>query len=521
MLRWANREKDKVKVKVKAKVKRTSMLSLLAICLLCMVVFIGCDKESGKTADKEISGDSATVLYTSSDKLEPSERKISYLMPNNLKKESIAVDEKNQMVNYDVFSGFENTEVETKVNARVQQVIALVEQKINPATIVPYRGIRQVVTPDSKVTQSIISAYAGLNHNHILSIQAYANASYTKSERTQTEAFVSVIEVANLDLNTGDEIPLKSIFIDTYDYERAINDYILNMIGECDAEDEYPSVPNGPYFNLVKPFDGIDENQKYSLDTYGLNLYFDETDDRFLSNYGPVHIHMPWGYFGNHIAIDSRFMLPNQHLFEDNTIKKELVSWNENDSNVETYIEGKFEGGTYAISVLKKLGVSSEAFDAYVKETEALIQNYTMEDQNKEDANENSVFVMMSTTQIGKYEIFSRMIWLNENGESRTHDTFQTYELSKNSRKKIALEDLFIADFNYLDIVVDEITIEQSRRKFTREDVTSIMDQLEFQIALDGIRFYLPSLNPEIYPENINVLIPYERFGFDHLKVFD
>jgi len=76
---------------------------------------------------------------------------------------------------------------------------------------------------------------------------------------------MTVRRAYNIDQSTGQELALKDLFIDNYDYANIIDEEIGRRI----AADE-----SGMYFEDPNGFNGISENQNYYLQNGNLVIYF-------------------------------------------------------------------------------------------------------------------------------------------------------------------------------------------------------------------------------------------------------
>ena len=519
----------------------------VSLILMIMIVGVGCEnahKADEHTLDVQLptfERDSHAYVESSEMNVEPSPREIKWLICNPLDKEIIEKIESmdtlenespsenssyssaNDHLSYPVYSGLRDKAVEARVNQSIEAAIEAVKADLEPNTILNYRGIRKIIKPETTMLSRYIYASEGFNHNHILGIAIQASATYDAVMKEMTDAYVSTVRVFNFDLNTGQQIPLSSIFVDHYDYSKVINQYIQNRLSENGAEDENSGRFWGAYY-LVKPFDGISENQMFSMDINGLTLYFTEVDDRFISDFSTIQIQIPWSMFENHLAFDSRFMLDKAPLFENTDANREFVTYRQTTFYSENYQECEFQNRKYSFVEVFKPDIPNETYEKFVDQTKNTLHSLITEKTQDYD-----FYGMVSARKIGNFVNYCSEIYQSEGISSRVIREMELYKNEKSTEVKVTLADLFQPNSSYESILSEAIYQEirsgndashmrEIASKMTKESIQQGISDMEFELITTGIVFYIPIVQLNDY---WSVMIPFNRIGIEHLTIFD
>lgn len=539
MLRWRNKLRRGRRIQV--------AWIHLSLIFLMLLIGAGCErvqKPDEQTADVLFSTsepDSYIYVNPSEMNLEPNPRDIEWLICNPLDKKNIEEirtldttendapsksnedSSANDHLSYPVYSGLINKAVEEGINQSIYASIDEVKSDLDPKTLLNYRGIRKIIQPETTMLSRYIYVSEGFNHNHILSVAIYASATYDAVMKEMTDAYVSTVRILNFDLNTGQQIPLSSIFTDDYDYAKVIDQYIQNMLSENGAEDETSGRFWGAYY-LVKPFDGIRENQLFSMDINGLNLYFTETDDRFISDFSTIQIQIPWSVFEDHLAFDSRFMRDTTSLFENTDANREFVTYHQTANYSEDYQEFTDQNVKYSFVEVFKPETPSEVYSAFVEQTKNTLRSLITEKTRDYD-----MYGMVSTRKIGNYTNYCSEIYQSEGTSSRVIREIALYKNEKSTEVKLTLADLFKANSAYETLMTEAIYqdihsendpshLRDIASKMTKESIRQCLRTVEFELYTTGIVFYIPINEVNDY---WSVMIPFNKLGIEHLTIFD
>jgi len=446
--------------------------------------------------------------------------KIKWLVQNNLITEEQREENSKHTINYVKIAGLKDKKVEIKINDRIQTKVTEIEKALQPETIAPFRGVRTKIFEDSKLLSSSVFSYAAFNFNHILSVQFNGSGNYGADGSMyggENTIFLNVSDALNIDLNTGDEIALKDIFVDGYDYVSAINDYILAEVGnqngmeEFKANDDYMYFYNG--YQLVAPFDGISEEQPYLLDRHTLIVMFPPDDPRFISANFSVSFAIPLGYFGNNLAIDQRFYASETSLFDDAKTSMVLISWGNGKQNGGQWEEGIFDKGRYSINIFNSTDAFEDAFDAYVEDLRSYLKSLHAEGRD------NFVDAYVTKREIGGYVTFSKNWW---SVMSQVNGYYSEQVVYDEKGEKLALSDLFVSGYDYETTIREKIKAQYMQtNSLTEAELFQYYGQRQFSIEDMYLSFSFPA--PDMMKDygTIWASIEFDEFGIENLTIFE
>ena len=447
--------------------------------------------------------------------------KIKWLVRNNLLVEELREDNAKHTVNYVKISGLKDKNVEAKINEKIVKAVTELEKLLQPETIAPFRGVRMKIYKDSKLLNSSVFGYTAFNYNHILSIQIFGSGNYGADGSMyggENALYLNIRDSLNIDLNTGDEVALKDLFVDGYDYISAINDYVLSEIGNQNAMEEFNSEDDYMFFynpyQLVAPFDGICENQPFMLDRFMLMVMFSPDDPRFLTSNNSVSFAIPLGYFGKNLAIDQRFYADKADLFEESKLSKEFVSWGNGVYGGSKWEEGIFENGRYSLNINNNStdALGSE-FEAYVEALRSTLKNYRAEGRD------NFIDAHVSKRETGDFITFSKSWWAMISGVN----DYYTEELVFNvDGEKVGLSDLFVPGYDY-ETIIRERYKETYMGVFniTEDALFQYYDQRQFSLSDASLGFNIPA--PDVIEDQgiLWISIEFDEFGIENLTIFE
>ena len=255
---------------------------LLGIILSFTIALAGCTSTGNKPKDEK-SPPAIKTVYQHMGAATYAPVDINYVVENAL--EITYIDEtvdSNFQRGYFTISGLKDKAVEQKINADIKALYQQLIPYVTGEELVPYRGIRAVITPDRKLEHSYLAVAPYFNSNHVLSVVASAAGSYYDPENWHNNYF-SYIDCLNIDLNTGESFGLLDVFTNDVDGIAIVNDTIAKeinrrlLIRSVEHEDYYGT------FTLVAPFKGIDRDQKFFLGYEGINIVISLKFMEFLS----------------------------------------------------------------------------------------------------------------------------------------------------------------------------------------------------------------------------------------------
>lgn len=446
--------------------------------------------------------------------------KIKWLVQNNLITEEQREENSKHTINYVKIAGLKDKNVETKINDRIQSKVTEIEKALQPETIAPFRGVRTKIFEDSKLLNSSVYSFTAFNFNHILSVQFQGSGNYGADGSMyggENTIFLNISDAINIDLNTGDEIALKDIFVNGYDYVSAINDYIMKEIGnqngieEFKDNDDYMFYYNG--YQLVAPFDGISEEQPYGLARHTLIVMFPPDDPRFISANFSVSFAIPLGYFGDNLAIDQRFYASDTSLYDDAKTSMVLISWGNGQQGGGQWEEGSFDNGRYTINIYNNTDVFDERFDAYVEDLRSYLKSLHAEGRD------NFVDAYVTKREIGGFVTFSKNWWSVMSQVNGYYSEQVVYD--ENGDKK-ELSDLFVPGFDYETVIRERIKAQYMKtNNLTEAEFFQYYGQRQFSIEDMSLSFSFPA--PDMMKDygTIWASIEFDEFGIENLTIFE
>ena len=209
-----------------------------------------------------------------------------------------------------VFDFLKNVEINEKVANRIQQEAEALSSADPPKMSGGARFIENTPTESN----TYVSFPSGGIINDVLSVNVARWVSYGQDD------YYYEMHYINLDMNTGDDIPLSAVFTDGYDYVAAINAYLLSYIEKYDLANDDDSNFSSEYdmFYLIAPFKGIREDQQFCITSNGIILLLDFENKEFEIPNGPsAEIFISYETFGEHVAIFDRYLSENDLYTDD------------------------------------------------------------------------------------------------------------------------------------------------------------------------------------------------------------
>lgn len=487
-----------------SKIKRHHAVSCAILTIA--LVLTGCTESSTKTVDIREMPTREPFMYTAYSNPVDQAPEMPFFTPNNLiYTQSTEAELGFNMVEYSLISGLKDEAVESKINALIQDEVKKVKAQLEPETIAPYRGIRTVVDADTNITYRQIFMNAFFDNNNMISIRfsGSGNISGRQSDR------INVERTLNIDLNTGDRIPLSALFVDGFDYVTAINNAVKGIIDSQQSTEEISEYYFFRPFNLVKPFDGIDENQSYALSEYHLEIIFDILDPRFDSGFGPTMVSIGLNQFKDQLAIFNRYTTENHSLFIDETEKRKLWSWEESGVQ-EPFIEsGTYAGGNYHITIHNGLEKLETRMDEILKESREWINGL------KE---EGDVDFWITSSKIGPYMIvncYQYRFLANRSYQEQRSEIYDT------EGKRIEFGDLFVEGTPYETVIKEQIKRQcNENTTYDYEKVMANYDSAVFSLNASGVNIWIPLGYNDQYDEVFYGMIDFHEFGVRQFKMF-
>ena len=186
---------------------------------------------------------------------------------------------------YCIIKGLVDEEVQSSIN---QQIYDLYLKMCEQTELPGYRGIKTIQrlgeVKDIGIYPWNIS-YSG----NLLSVGIQKTWNYVVDEQWY---WIRDMEYLTFDMKTGGLVTLESLFGDNVDYLEVLNEQVKKQLPALVDENMGSYEHNGQFIweedQLIQiaPFEGVREDQPFSVDHQGINLYFDENDPEFDTNFG-------------------------------------------------------------------------------------------------------------------------------------------------------------------------------------------------------------------------------------------
>lgn len=431
-----------------------------------------------------------------------SERKFIYR--NNLNYEDSYTesneDSKTISKYYPKISGLINKAVEKKLN---DEIAATVDKSINAA-----ENYAASKSSDPEIQVSL-SSHIQYNYNNVIVIDYNYSVAYNDESLSKVKYFS---ESRGYDLNTGSIISLKDLFKRGTDYNKILNDCIYMEIIRSNFDN-----PDSEY--MTGPFQGIREDQNFSLNEYMLTIIMDEKNEEFNTKENPIDIDIPLTDIGEHLAIFDRYFDENENIYENERIKKLML-------NLQGYsiYDGIVEyEEKYIIHV--EMGRFEGIEDAETKKLldDAVSVIYDV-DGFRERANASSAKSYGSLyhnidffINSGGYISLYANSYKNEMDIVETHGEYVNFNLNNN--KIMTMSDLFVDGFDYKAAIL-ELT---RTNEYYRIPKDTFSEDAEIIIRENNFHFYENAFIANLYQDDehtYDMWIEYKDIGYENISIF-
>lgn len=487
-------------------------------CLLLMVglVAAGCapsDDAAGTAEPVYAEPVYAAPLYPAD-----AAHQMLYLTTNALIQEPTQWTEPALVVQSREIGGLVDKAVEEKINMRIREACERAAVRLDPKTIVPYRGIRTDVPEAVHSYERNVYADIYFSSNNLISIRVDGTASYAVLGKPR-EVFVQVVEPLTLDVNTGKPVKLADLFKADYPYLDVLNAEVQKDIGRMQGDVDFREGDTGAFFagtyKLTRPFKGIDSECAFALMDEALLLFFDETDTDFEPvEYMPITISIPFSALREGLALDTHFYNASApSLFVDPFGDRTLLSFPPQERNESEH----FWGATGDWSV-----------DMYYTELiRSRVQAVGLEEKTHyettpppEGIDARGAFIYVRYP--GAYCTVVCDAYLT--GERLNYSNVRQYVYDR-SGMPVAFEELFAKDYAWQDVVHAALLKRLREAHLTEAEAKAFLPkalaEMTFGVHVDMLSLCIPDPTA---PEGLATLIaeiPYKDFGYAHLTVFD
>jgi len=387
---------------------------------------------------------------------------------------------------YCQISGLKDKELEASINERIRNLYME-----NLDRLPPYRGIKALLGDNPQpirqdTTFPTLFLTNSFTHNNILSIHMGGYRVYTDQSGTygtnNPYIYLNFIETMNIDLNTGEEIPIEVLFCDDVDGLEYLTEFVKKELEKGDYEQE-DVLGIEPDLRLIGTFEGIKPDQKYYINQSGLVLIFDYETPELSGDFAPQTVYVP---FTEDFAITDRFYSADENIYEtEEPREKYLIGsglrpedalvWEVNSDYDDMIFQRRAVATEDIPEVIKDKMVELSALD-YDKEYAEMTAR--VEAENTTDAAFDSLYMSVSnyvnSYVAGNYATITREIarYINANhgtwgdpdhrnfGWNEHAMFYEVYDLREDiteDTKPLELDDIFKEGVDYETIIKDDM----------------------------------------------------------------
>ncbi|MGB7605980.1 MAG: hypothetical protein WBL93_10945 [Lutisporaceae bacterium] len=211
--------------------------------------------------------------------------------------------------NYPIISGLKDKSIQDKINNEIVEVGKTLLSQLEADLL--------KASKNNTISYSMknSNAYITYNFNNVIFVEysVYIEA------QLKTEKYYPMYKIVSYgyDLNIGERIELAEIFKPGSDYKSKINNFICQYIIENNYDDYEAE-------KMTKPFQGIRENQSYTLDMWGLRIILDEKNDEFVNCGYSEQVLIPLKYLGDELYFFDRYVDEGKNIYEKEKLSKKL-----------------------------------------------------------------------------------------------------------------------------------------------------------------------------------------------------
>ncbi len=402
-------------------------------------------------------------------------------------------------------SGLKDTALEEEINARIRQMTEELADAPPPA----YRGLKVRLPEGAVCREQWINVQVMGNFNDILSVSFHRGLSYDLPDE-EYGTYLNQMQTLNLDLHTGQEIPLADLFPQDSDYLSVLNQAVEEELAKNYATEEEWYTMSA--LKQVAPFTGLRPEQKYTLSPWGLTLYFDEATPEFDTNFTVENINITYQQLQSLGAVAQGFYQPpaEESIYTHASLQTpHLLNWGLTyDRSINDYWE---EDGVYVSLVCQ-----------YSSQLPAAVQDKITELAQINPAQLEAVKAMHTAEQsVGSFDV---AVWPQCCGDyvsvtqvslyfdaERQTDKHQCFVYRADTGEAVALADLFQPGFDYQSVI--KTALEQVLPKEALQELT--LEHLQWVVGEQGLE-----LRAALGEHSQYIMVPYSDFGPENMVIF-
>lgn len=465
----------------------------------------GCDAE--RPADKEIVL-KPTIAYE--------DREFIYNNGLEVEYKNLETEDENHVKCYSYYpeiSGLKNKVIQNQLNneitATLDNILAQLEAKF-----------LEKVDKVGEYKQKTKNAGIAYNYNNVIFIDLNASIEAPLNDEYYTPIYNNT--AVGYDLNTGNKIKLSDLFKPEVDYKNKINSFISQYIIENNFDDY-------SYEMMKRPYQGIREDQSFSLSFWGLIINFDEKNDDFAYSGYPLTIQIPLKYFGDDLYVFDRYFVEGKNIYDKSKLTKKLFS-----NKIEFIPKEYLTEGTdkWHVSIMKGefTNISDKAIEERIRamlepvmdveEFKQKAEKYVAENKDINYYGDYSHNIEVAMNAGGYLSIVSADEAFGKNKYEQSRRTFN-YDFKR--KKEMKLMDLFKNDIDAETIMKKHIKDMDSSitEAMLEEGINAVMNSKDFSFSEYGVIFRFSPKGVEAKPYQEWIWMDFEKFGMDNISLFD
>ena len=420
--------------------------------------------------------------------------------------------------NWIAIKGLKDETIQAKINQEIQEAYDRLITYAKLETLPPYRGLKTKIDDDAIGYPTVTTAIS-YNKNNVLSIVLNGQYQFNAKDGSQ-QASVNAVETLNYDLTTGRQLTIGDLFTNDLPAKDILNPLVFELIRIKSSEyidsSSYPFVGGYGFLEEVSPFKGIQGNQVFSLDTSGLNLYFDYRTPNFDTRNLTFMFTIPFG------LIQSNFAGTLRYQSETSPFLEKVISY--------SYL--------YTHSRTKQITVSDESsvdgyrlyrYISYPETTQqwALDRIHAIDDSSSKRLKEllqgtvTYAYRSISFYLVGSYSNID--VYTSIQGEDR-YVYLQEHESYDETQKRIKFKELFIDGYDIDPLLRKKIDEQLSYFNVEwgmSDHIETYLANLSFKVDFHGITvdsYAESTFNHNVYMIQIN--LDFDEIGCENLKMF-
>lgn len=414
-------------------------------------------------------------------------------------------------INYPVISGLKDKSVQNKINNDILEVCKKLLSQFEPEFLTTKKDdIR-------KISSKNAYSYLCYSYNNVIIVEysvsfdiEFKGNNYYPNNQSKSIGY---------DLNTGDKVNLDDVFKPGSDYKSKINSFISKYLIENNYDDYEAE-------RMTKPFQGIRENQSFSLGFEGLRIILDEKNDEFFYNGYTDQIVIPFNYLGDDLYIFDKYYNQNNNIYEQSKLNKMLLPnklqfkasniLQENKPKYYIYItQGEFinvpnKDIEKKLNQMAKFNFDLEGFKVQAKK-------YAESGKDSQYSHHVNIFI-----NAGGY--LSLAVIDDIRFDTLYEHKREPFNYDFNQNREMLISDIFADGYDASNVI--KTYIKKNLHYKLTEDVldASVKESIESNIfTFDeyAIQIHFDPRDANLEPHQKWVFIPFDEFGRQNIKLYN